>query len=361
MRFVLGEIEVKGTIGSGFKHVMLGLKFGPPRPNIEKPDSPPTLRRGYEMPSSELFPADLYVELIASQKIKLEDAVVDGFYAKDEKAQSEVIRRASQLEELFTSALDYAAGILGLRLHHTLVALPIHDQCFAYRGKGDLYACSVMFELTVPDEFKLKVGDKDGKATRRALPPLVKGRDWKEAADILAWLLRAWCAKDSVLKFVSLFASLECVVPARLEDRSVVWEKERKAILGLVKKHGRDLDQKNLVKFAIGLKMPSPSISERFEGWATKEALKGWKNDIVAFKKFIRMRNLLLHAGKSGVEFRVSIGESDMRSLADIAERYVSLALFGDADVYQSASRPINKNPESQIRITVNAFKEGDG
>jgi len=43
----------------------------------------------------------------------------------------------------------------------------------------------------------------------------------------------------------------------------------------------------------------------------------------------------LVHAGNRRVKSRIAVAADDVRTLEDIAARYVSLALFGDANVYQ--------------------------
>ncbi len=68
--------------------------------------------------------------------------------------------------------------------------------------------------------------------------------------------------------------------------------------------------------------------------------MAGWENDIIAFRKFNRIRNSLVHQGNSNLDLQVPVSEDEVRQLEDLAERYVSLALFGDGRVYTSQYRP---------------------
>ena len=109
-----------------------------------------------------------------------------------------------------------------------------------------------------------------------------------------------------------------------------------------MRNHAEEQNREDLSRFVTGL-LVSPPLAERFANWAAKAALPGWKNDVAAFRRFYKMRNSLVHQGQAGVEFRVTVEPEDVRTLEDIAERYVSLALFGDANVYQSKQRPLRR------------------
>jgi hypothetical protein len=343
MRFNVGDIEVQAYVGPKKRHVVLSMKVGPKKPKDEKVRTRVSREGEYEIPSPEIFPADLYTELIATQALEIEDAVASAFFNRDTAARDEVLRKAAQKQALFKSALDFVAGALGLRLHHLLVTALIDEQCFAYREKGDPYAFNATVHFTVTDGYEWDISDEGITAAGKRLPQLQPGWTMERAAEVLAWLLRAWAAKDSVLQFASLFTPLECVIPGVPKKELNELEKNRKAILALVEGHAEPQDRKALTRFVTGLRVPSPPLAERFGHWAAKAALHGWKNDVTAFRKFSKMRNSLLHRGQPDVEFRVTVEPDDVRTLEDIAERYVSLALFGDANVYQSKKRPLRR------------------
>jgi hypothetical protein len=75
----------------------------------------------------------------------------------------------------------------------------------------------------------------------------------------------------------------------------------------------------------------------KFEKLAKDSKFPGWKQDIIAFKKFKEMRNLLVHAGKKA-ESKISVTENEVRTLEDLTARYVSFALYGDANIFQLPS-----------------------
>ena len=170
---------------------------------------------------------------------------------------------------------------------------------------------------------------------KERLTDLVSRWKCEKASEVLAWLLRAWSAEDPVLKFVSLFTPLESVMPPMPPDKKAKEFKEnRDKIFSLIRDHADGLDKANLRMLVKDV--PSPPLAKRFENWASSAILPGWENDIVAFNKFSGMSNSLLHRGEPDVKFEVDILPDDVRTLEDITERYVSLALFGDANVYKS-------------------------
>lgn len=122
--------------------------IAPPEPIDKTKPRKPTRARGREFPSPELFPADLYVELIASQEASVEDELAAAFYSKKSEARDKVLRIAEGQKALFDSALDYVAGAVGLRLNYQFINKPIDSQCFAYRRKGEPYAFSFSIEHT---------------------------------------------------------------------------------------------------------------------------------------------------------------------------------------------------------------------
>lgn len=348
MRFRFGKIDVQAYVGPKTRHLVMAMKVVPQQPIDEKLRSGYVTReRAYDVPSPEIFPADLYTELVATQLLEVDDALALAFHDRDKVARDEILRRADAKNPSFTSALNYAAGMVGLRLHHLLVSIPILEQCYAYREKGAPYAFSLAVEYNVTDSFDWDLSADGIAEIGKRLPQLQPGWTWEKAAEVLAWLLRAWAAKDAVMKFVSLFIPLECVIPGLPKEElrkseKKEWEKNRQALLGLVNEHGKGETRKHLNRFVTDLQRPPP-LSERFSCWAAKAALPGWKHDVTAFLRFYKMRNALVHRGQPDVEFRVTVETDDIRTLEDIAERYVSLALFGDASVYPSKKRPLRR------------------
>lgn len=126
----------------------------------------------------------------------------------------------------------------------------------------------------------------------------------------------------------------------RTADRGKdAWDQKRSAVLAIIEKEAAAQDRNELSKFLTDLRPPPLPLASRFKKWATDAALPEWEHDVAAFTQFNKMRNLLVHAGKKGVKSRVTVAADDVRTLEDIAARYVSLALFGDANVYQIPKR----------------------
>jgi hypothetical protein len=341
MRFDLEGVNVLAHVGPKTRHIVLTMKVGHDEPMDEKLRSGYVTReRGYDLPSPEIYPANLYAELVATQAIEVEDTLAAAFYGRDKDARGEMLRKAWARQSRFTSALDYTAGVLGLRLHPLLVSTPILEQCYAYRRNGEPYALSIRLQFKRLGAYKFDATDEGVSALKKWLPQLQPKWTWERAAEVLAWLLRAWAAKDSVLRFVSLFIPLECVMTVGKKELSESeWWKKRQAIFALVENHAEEKERKDLRGFIKGSLISAP-LAERFANCAMKAALPGWKNDVEAFRRFYKMRNSLVHRGQSDVEFRITVEPEDVRTLEDIAERYVSLALFGDANVYESKKRP---------------------
>jgi hypothetical protein len=333
LRFSFGTLDVEAYVGPNPRHIIAGFTIGPAKPKDAMVCSRVPQAREYELPSREIFPADLYTELVAKEAIEVDDALAAAFQARDEVARAAMLRKAAERDPLLTAALDYVAGVLGLRLHYRLVSTPITEQRYAYRDKSASYAFSTSLPVQVIATHEWDVSDEGLTATETRIPTLQRGWTWEKAAEVLAWLLRAWAAEDPVLKFVSLFIPLECVIPELPMTGSVAWDQKRRAVLAIVKKEAAAQDRNELSKFVADLRPSAPSLASRFEKWATDTALPGSKQDVVTFRRFNRMRNSLLHAGKAGARSHVVVEADNVRTLEDIAARYVGLALFGDTNV----------------------------
>jgi hypothetical protein len=67
--------------------------------------------------------------------------------------------------------------------------------------------------ITVTESYLLDISNEGLEAIRAKMPLLERKWTWEKASEILAWLLRAWGAEDPILRFVSLFIPLDCVIP----------------------------------------------------------------------------------------------------------------------------------------------------
>lgn len=82
-----------------------------------------------------------------------------------------------------------------------------------------------------------------------------------------------------------------------------------------------------------------PRLNTRFENFAKQAGIPGWELDVTAFNKFNRMRNHLVHAGRRNISAHLNI-EEQTRTLEDLVERYLGVALLGSHEVYPSRWRP---------------------
>jgi len=337
LRFPFGAIDVEAYVGPNPRHTILGFTVGPPQPKASEVWDRLSRARGYDWPPPEKFPADLYTELVAIEEIQVDDTLAVAFQGRDKAARDEMLRRAAEKEASLTTALDYVAGVLGLCLHSLFVRTPIAEQHYAYRDEGTPYAIGTNVRFKVRATYKWDVSDEGLTVTKSRMPTLRRGRTWEKAAEVLSWLLRAWAADDPVLEFVSLFIPLERVIPELPIMGKDRWDQKRRAILAIIEKEASVQDRSELSKFLTDLRSPSPSLAARFKKWATDAALPGWEQDVMAFTQFNKMRNLLVHTGNRRVKSHITVAADDVRTLEDIAARYVSLALFGDANVTTQA------------------------
>ncbi len=159
------------------------------------------------------------------------------------------------------------------------------------------------------------------------------------AGSILHWLLKAWKESDSISRFMYLFIPLESLMQF-IEEQPSDSTSELEEIEIIVKSCNATNKDK-LLQFIKNAKTRfGPTLNSRFEAFARSAAIPGWELDVQAFKKFNRMRNLLLHAGKKNVRSHINFDENT-RTLEDLVERYISFALTGSAEVYPSRWRPL--------------------
>jgi len=331
--FVIGAIQVRAYLGPNPRHQVPTMQLGPPEP--VEPENPEKKSRAkpQDIPPADKFPADFYTELVAIKKIRVDDEIATAFRDRNAAARDEVLERVEQERGSLTKALDFVAGVLGLRYHYLLVRTPIMEYPLAYRGAGASYAFGASLSIRFLPAHEWDIS-KDGLAVAKSWIPRLRDEwDWEQASEVLSWLLRAWSAEDPILEFVSLFIPLECVIPGSTPDTDF-WQQEKKSLLEIVRKEASGQERKKLAAFVKKLTPPPASLSARFGEWARQAALPSWEEDVDTFRRFNKIRNELLHAGKVGSKSRVKPGEDDARALEMIAARYVSLALFGDANFF---------------------------
>lgn len=233
--------------------------------------------------------------------------------------------------------LDAAAGALGLSIHRQLVLKPLIENVFFTGGPLPISS----FSGPVWERLDHLGVSEEGKST---ISNLLTGmgqtpeKAWLKGGATLHWLLKAWRERDYITKFMYLFIPLEAVVqstPELAADAS----RELNAIREIVDQSNAS-DKAELISFIERAKTKfNPTLNARFEELAKKHALPGWELDVEAFKKFNRMRNLLLHTGNKRLSAHIDFKQHS-RTLEDLVERYVALEIVGAPAVYQSSHRP---------------------
>lgn len=164
------------------------------------------------------------------------------------------------------------------------------------------------------------------------------------AGGVLGWLMRAWAEpQELAYKFMAYFIPLEMVLNDYSAKPSREVLRQAKAIRTLIKRHAGEQREGQLAFFNNLCQGFRPPLTARFEMLAKEAQIPGWETDIEAFKRFYTMRNALVHRGDPQVRLQVPASKpnkEDVSTLEDITERYVSYALFRDANVYDSPWRP---------------------
>ena len=87
----------------------------------------------------------------------------------------------------------------------------------------------------------------------------------------------------------------------------------------------------------IAMSRRPPSLLARFTALAALFALDGWEQDVESLGVLNTRRNAMVHRGARQVTTHVAVSDEEVRTLEDIVERYISLACYGDANVYRTS------------------------
>jgi len=256
---------------------------------------------------------------------------------KDKSIQECLLNEANEKLEISVGLLDAVGGMLGLRIHRQLVLKPLIQSCFI---SGDFESASSFVGSPVEMLENIGFNVNTGPHLQRHLDGIMGAPEdsLRKVGSIMHWLLRAWREPDAISKFMYLFVPLEAILQSSAE--LVAESREELEALEAVVRGSNVQNQDELLGFLERAKTKfGPTLTSRFEKFASHAAIPGWELDIKAFKKFNRMRNLLLHAGDKNVQSHINF-EENTRTLEDLVERYVAVALFGTPYVYQSRWRP---------------------
>jgi len=287
------------------------------------------------------YNAFCFLEVSISTPHEISTGQMDLLKQKDSKTQEELISEIREDSETTEHLLDAISGVLALRVHRQLVLKPLVENPFL----------SGEFEPVrsyVGPAMEMLEGINTNLNTSPIIQSFLDGmantpKDiLQKGGATLHWLLKAWRERDAISKFMYLFIPLESVLQSA-DDSLPNSKAELNAIESIVKACD-DINKDSLLQFLKRARtMFGPTLNARFEEFARQASIPGWELDVKAFKKYNRMRNLLLHAGNKNVRGHINF-EQNTRTLEDLVERYVALALLGSREVYKSRWRPAREN-----------------
>lgn len=255
----------------------------------------------------------------------------------DQTIRQNLLQEADKDLEQKEYLLDLVGGIIGLQGHRQFLLKPLIQNSFL---TGDFESASSFIGPPVEVLERLEINSNTGAYIRQVLESIVATpeKSLRKGGLILHWLLKAWRERDPTSKFMYLFIPLEAVLPSNSE-LAVDAKKDLESLEFLVKSSDSP-NKQALLNFLERTKTKfSPTLNSRFEDFARSSEIPGWELDVEAFKKYNRMRNLLLHSANRNVRSHIDI-EKNTRTLEDLVERYVLKALLGRTDVYQNRHRP---------------------
>lgn len=284
------------------------------------------------------YPRNFFFEVIAGIEAevdsKLYQDAVDGVPEARDCLVSMSIARQSEFE----SIIDYIAGAIGVRCHRQFVLEEISENPFAFVGEKPVLRFASPSVETLE---ALRLNSNGVHEVEMLLKDLAtkNKEEMGRSSNALAWLARAWQMRDNISKFIAFFIPIECVLDKYSVSMPADIKTKAAKIRKILKKYP-DAETELLPFFNSHFEKYHPSLEERFAKMAEAAGFAGWEADVVAFSHFNKMRNDLVHRGDTSISLHSTPNDNDLRTLEDIAERYVSYALFGDGKVYQSRFRP---------------------
>ena len=283
------------------------------------------------------YKAPCFLEICISTSQEITVAEMELLKSEDAGTREKYLNLADTNLEITEQLLDVIGGLLGLRVHRQLVLKPLIQSAFL---QGDFESVSSF----VGPSCEMLEGLSQNADTESHLKKMLGGLNGSsekalcDGGAIFHWLLRAWREADSIAKFMYLFIPLEAVLQSTVE-LAIESKADLDCIENIVQESAVPNKQVLLDFLNRARTRFAPTLNARFEEFARRAAIPGWELDVKAFKKYNRMRNLLLHAGNKNVRQHINFDEHT-RTLEDLVERYVALSMFGTADVYASKWRP---------------------
>lgn len=281
--------------------------------------------------------SNCYLEILISSDYEVDDKLSNKLLEKDTDAREELLSIAKKQVVLFENLLDSISGIVGLKFHRQFVLKPLIENPLIISGPEPVScftgpSVEVLQSISFTDIGSTLLNDYIKSLSETNDITLAK------AGSVFHWLLKAWRERDPIAKFIYLFIPLECVLQS---DTEIPNEAHQNILLlETLVQNSESPDKAKLLSFLDNAKTKyGPNLNARFEAFAKSSGIPGWETDIIAFRKYNRMRNLLVHAGRKDIRTHINIAD-ETRVLEDLVERYICSAFFGDHNIYASQWRP---------------------
>lgn len=328
-----------------------GVPIGPDTPNEIRVSFEPSSFEAKGSTTGENESSKLYTEISCLFEVHITEGIAAGVEHGDVSAKKTLEQKASEYKSEVQQVADLVAGTLGLRLHKQFVLVLLHEG-FVYPGRapGEL---DYTWESDMAELLDAVLLEKAAfEAITSDLEKVKPSRNdtWKDAAQILKWLMRAWGEQDHIARFVALFIPLEMLLSGHKVERGESTMRPNREIRRLISRHAGE--QKGaLLSFYDNLIQryaETPRLEDRFASFAEKAALIGWEKDIVAFGQYNRVRNDIVHRGRTEVPLTLWAIDKNLPLLEDLTERYIAYALYGDAKVYLGRSRRLARDEQQK-------------
>lgn len=295
------------------------------------------------------YPYKFLTEISVTKEKQISDKENELLISKDQVIRERLLDEVRINSKIYIEIIDLFAGIIGLKFHPQFVLEDYDGNPFVLMDEGEKH-----YSISGP-AWRLLDGISLNKTGQKMMTEYLQNLNETEHKSIsfgkvvLSWLLRSWQEDKLIPKFVSFFITLEALLKNYHGDKD--WEEEKRKKNDRIKSillDSSERDSQELLSYFEKLVINSqPSLTSRFEQLAKDKNLDGWEKDVKAFRKFNRMRNLLLHQAKDDVNLSILINDQEIKNLTiqleDLVERYVSIRLFGDMNVYKSRFHPNRK------------------
>lgn len=283
------------------------------------------------------YNSDCYLEIVISFECEVDEDIARGISDKDKMIREDLLSMMSEKSTLFEKLIDAVCGIIGLKLHRQFVLKPLIENPLILSGPEVVSrfvgsGIEILETITLNDNASEIINNYFKAIENISEETLAK------AGGVFHWLIKAWRERDPIAKFIYLFIPLEGILQLDTDIPNDA-HSNIKALEDLVEKSESDDKEKLLSFLDFTKKKYGPTLNARFEEFAKNSGVPGWETDVVVFKKYNRMRNLLVHAGRKDIRTHINV-EEETRTLEDLVERYLCVAYLGSNEVYPSRWRP---------------------